>query len=99
MGDRHLAGIVLGGFLEDVPSQLNNLRKRLNEADAQGFRSQAHALKGAAATVGAEDLHAIALALERAGTAGQLDRCGEMLPGAVEEFERFKGALKRAGWA
>ena len=98
MGDRQLAGIVLKGFLQDVPSQLNNLRQRLDEADAPGARLQAHALKGAAATVAAEGLRAIALAMERAGTAGQLDRCGELLPRAVEEFERFKSTLERAGW-
>ena len=98
MGDRQLAGIVLKGFLQDVPSQLNNLRARLDEADAPGARLQAHALKGAAATVAAEGLRAIALAIERAGAAGQLDPCGELLPRAVEEFERFKGTLERAGW-
>ena len=84
--------------MQDVPSQLNNLRARLDEADAPGARLQAHALKGAAATVAAEGLRAIALAMERAGAAGQLDRCGELLPRAVEEFERFKSTLERAGW-
>jgi HPt (histidine-containing phosphotransfer) domain-containing protein len=98
MGDRQLAGIVLQGFVENGPSQLHNLRLRLDEADAPGAGSQAHTLKGAAATVAAEDLHAVAFALERAGTAGQLDICGELLPRAVEEFERFKSALERAGW-
>ena len=98
MGDRQLAGAVLKGFIEDAPSQLNNLRNRLDEADAPGAGSQAHTLQGAAATVAAEGLHAIALAMERAGAAGQLMRCGELLPCAVEEFERFKTTLERAGW-
>jgi PAS domain S-box-containing protein len=98
MGDRQLAGIVLRGFIQDVPSQLRNLRARLDEADAPGARLQAHALKGAAATVAAESLCAIALAIERSGAAGKLDPCGELLPRAVEEFERFKGTLERAGW-
>ena len=99
MGDRRLARIVLKGFLEDVPSHLDHLRRRLDGADRAGASSQAHALKGAAATVGAEDLHAVALEMERAGAAGRLDRCGQLLPRAVEEFERFRSALKRAGWA
>ena len=99
MGDRQLAAIVLNGFLADVPAQLNDLRQRLDEADAHGARSQAHALKGAAATVAAEDLYAIALAMERAGSTGELSVCSGLLPRAVEEFERFKSALQRAGWA
>ena len=98
MGDRQLAGILLKGFLDDVPSQLSNLRRRLDEADIPGARMQAHTLKGAAATVSAEGLCAIASAIERAGIDGQLDRCGELLPRAVEEFARLKGALEQTGW-
>jgi PAS domain S-box-containing protein len=98
MGDRQLAGTILKGFLDDVPSQLNNLRARLDESDAPGLNRQAHALKGAAATVSAERLCANALAMERAGASGQLDRCGQLLPHAVEEFERFKRTLEAAGW-
>lgn len=77
-----------------APSQLHNLRERLDEADSSGTRVQAHALKGAAATVAAESLRAVALAIEQAGTPGQLDHCGELLPRAVEEFERFKSAVE-----
>jgi PAS domain S-box-containing protein len=98
MGDRELAGAILKGFLKEAPSQLSNLRQRLKEADALGLRTEAHALRGAAAAVAAGDLRNIALAMERSGQAGQLDRCGELLPRAVEEFERFKGTVERAGW-
>ena len=99
MGDRQLGGLILRGFLEDALSVLNNLRKSLDRADALGIQSQAHALKGAAATVSAERLNAIALAMESAGKGGELDRCGELLPRAVEELERFKSTLEREGWA
>ncbi len=98
MGDRKLAGIVLKGFLQDAPSQFENLRRQLQDADASGARSQAHMLKGAAATVAAEDLQAIALAMETAGRAGDLNHCEELLPYAIHEFERFKSALNLAGW-
>ncbi len=98
MGDRKLAGIVLRGFLQDVPSQLENLRRRLENADSPGTRSQAHMLKGAAATVAADDLRAIALAMEQAGRAGELERCRQLLPRVADEFERFKRALDWAGW-
>jgi len=98
MGDRQLAGKVLKGFVADAPSQLDNLRKRLDEEDATGAGSQAHALKGAAATAAASDLAAVARAMERAGTAGQLGQCAQLLPRAVMEFERFKSTLALAGW-
>ena len=98
MGDRQLAGIVVHGFLEDAPTQLSRLRERLDEEDADGFRSQAHTLRGASATVAADGLRAIAEAMELAGKAGQLDQCAELLPRAVQEFQLYKSTLERAGW-
>jgi PAS domain S-box-containing protein len=98
MGDRQLASIVLKGFLHDFPVQLNNLRALVDAADSAGVRLQAHALKGAAATVAAESLQALALAIERTEDKLRLDDCGKLLPRAVEEFERFKSTLERTGW-
>jgi len=98
MNDRPLAEVIVKGFLDDTPSRLDSLRRRLDEKDAQGARSQAHTLKGAAATVAAEGLYAIAVALEQAGTDGQLERCSQLLPRATDEFDRFRDTLERAGW-
>ena len=98
MGDRPLTEIVIQSFLDDTPSQLNSLRARLDEEDTPGTRSLAHSLKGAAATVAAEGLYAIAMALEQAGTDGRLDRCGELLPRAIDEFDRFRNTVQRNGW-
>jgi HPt (histidine-containing phosphotransfer) domain-containing protein len=98
LGDRQLAGKVVQVFLKDAPSQLNKLCERLGEADAHGIRLQAHTLAGAAATVAADGLRAIAAEMELAGAAGQLDRCGELLTRAGEEFRRYMSALERNGW-
>ncbi len=97
-GDRQLAGIILKGFLEDFPLQLNNLRQRVHEADAAGARLQAHALKGSAATVSAGSLHSMAVKMERAAGAGELDHVSEFLPQAAEQFEGFKSTLEHTGW-
>jgi HPt (histidine-containing phosphotransfer) domain-containing protein len=59
---------------------------------------QAHKIKGAAAVVAAESLHAVALAIEQEGAAGNLDKCRDLLPRVAEELERFESTLKRAGW-
>ena len=98
MGDRQLAGIIIKGFLQEVPVRLNNLRERLDDGDADGARVQSHVLKGSAATVAAEGLCVIATALENAAATGELDRCGRLLPVAIGEFERFKSTLESAGW-
>jgi HPt (histidine-containing phosphotransfer) domain-containing protein len=97
-GDRQLAGSIVKGFLEDFQSQLNLLRTRLTEEDEHGARLQAHTLKGSAATVSAGTLCAVAQEMERAAGTGELDRFGELLPRALEEFERFKGTLEHASW-
>jgi HPt (histidine-containing phosphotransfer) domain-containing protein len=90
MGDHELAGIVLKTFLEDMPALLRSLREGLGNGSAPGTAAQARALKGAAATVSANTLCEVAKTNELATKAGQLEECSELLPRAVEEFERFK---------
>ena len=98
MGDRQLARIIIAGFLEDFPSQLNQLRERLVEADTLGACMHAHTLKGSAATISAYSLSSIGAEMERVAKAGELDQFGKLLLQAVEEFERLKNTLKHAGW-
>jgi CheY-like chemotaxis protein/HPt (histidine-containing phosphotransfer) domain-containing protein len=98
-GDRQLARAALASFLADVPSRLQTLRGQLNVADANGVRLQAHTIKGASATVGAEDLRAIAQAIEGAGAARKLLHCNDLLARASEEFERFRIAVEQVDWA
>jgi len=98
LGDRHLAGAILRSFVGGCPARLNELRQRIAEADASGARLRAHSLKGAAATVAAEELCAFAEAIEQAGETGQVARCAELMPRAMQLFERFSGALENAGW-
>jgi HPt (histidine-containing phosphotransfer) domain-containing protein len=99
MGDQRLARTILRAFIDDVPAQLAVLRGCLEQADAAGIRAQSHTLRGAAATVAASDLLAIAAALEQAGSEGQLDRCRDLLPRAAAEFKRYRDTVEQTGWA
>jgi PAS domain S-box-containing protein len=99
LGDRRLAGVILQSFLADCPSRLIGLRQRVAAADGPGVRSLAHALKGAASTVAAEPLSALAGAIERACAGGEVERCAELLPRAEEEFARFRNVVESSGWA
>jgi CheY-like chemotaxis protein len=92
MGDRALAAVVARGFLEDIPRQLDALRGFLGAGDAKAVERQAHTIKGAAATVSAEILAAAALALERAGKAGDL----ETVRRGFDELESHFQCLRRA---
>jgi len=99
MGDRELAEIVLNVFLGDAPLVLRRLCDALSESNAAGARLHAHTLKGSAATVSAEALRAVALAMETAAAEGRLDRCCELFPRAADEFELFDKTVRRDGWA
>jgi CheY-like chemotaxis protein len=98
MGDRELAVGVLNGFIQDAPTQLENLRAFIDESDFAGLKLQAHTLKGSAATVGAEALRAVAQVLETAANARQLDLCRDLLPDAIEQLERLCIRLADDGW-
>lgn len=89
---------LLDSFLGDFASQLDTLGKAFAEKNGPGARMEAHALKGSAATVSAVSLSAVALEMETAAGAGELERFGELLPRAAEEFERFQGELTLVGW-
>jgi len=98
LGDQRLAGAILRSFVADFPGRLDSLRQCIAAGDSPGVRQRAHRLKGAAATVAAESLSALAKAIEEAGKDGQMARCGQLMPRAVEEFERFRNVLGSAGW-
>jgi CheY-like chemotaxis protein/HPt (histidine-containing phosphotransfer) domain-containing protein/anti-sigma regulatory factor (Ser/Thr protein kinase) len=98
MGDRELASAVLGEFLLDAPSQLKQLCILIDNGDAPGTRRQAHTLKGTAATVAAEALRAVALTMETAANASQLDQCRNLVSQAIEEFKHFYSKAQAGGW-
>jgi signal transduction histidine kinase/DNA-binding response OmpR family regulator/HPt (histidine-containing phosphotransfer) domain-containing protein len=98
MGDKGLAGMLIAGFLNDLPRQLHTLKDRLHAGDAPGARLQAHTLKGAAATVAAEALQALSLEAQEAAAGGDLSRAMALLPRLDEQFELLKATLKQAGW-
>ena len=91
MGDEDLARSILDGFLEDIPQRLEMLREGLDRGDLAEAGLQAHTVKGAALSVGAEALRAAAFEVERAARAGDAaearDRLGEVLRqyGLLEE--------------
>ncbi|HEY2015034.1 MAG TPA: response regulator, partial [Bryobacteraceae bacterium] len=90
MGDRNLAGVIVGRFLDDIPMQLAALSSHLSEGDIEGSSRVAHAIRGAAANVGGDALRATALEMETAGKAGDFHAMLTRLPHLMEQF----GALK-----
>jgi PAS domain S-box-containing protein len=95
MGDHELAGIVVDGFLEDAPRLIDAPRSSLVAGDAAGAIRGAHTIKGASATVGGEALRAVAAAMEKAATAGDLEAVTAGLSGLESELGRLRDAMSR----
>jgi CheY-like chemotaxis protein/HPt (histidine-containing phosphotransfer) domain-containing protein len=98
MGDKGLASKIIAGFLTDAPKQMGILKSRLDAGDAHGARLQAHALKGAAATVSAEALRVLCFDAQEAAAAGEFPRALALLPPLEEQFNLLKATLKQSGW-
>ncbi len=93
MGDQDLARIVVDGFLEDAPRLVQGLRDALAAGDGEVAVRQAHTIKGASATVGGEALRAVALRMERAGSAGDFEAVTARLPELESELDRLRSAM------
>ncbi|MEW6288339.1 MAG: CHASE domain-containing protein [Thermodesulfobacteriota bacterium] len=95
MGDQVLAQIVIQGFLQDIPQQIQELKRLLAGEDAAAAGRQAHTIKGAAANVGGESLRAVALQMEKAGKAGDLAAMRQRMAELEAQFDRLQDAMQR----
>jgi CheY-like chemotaxis protein/HPt (histidine-containing phosphotransfer) domain-containing protein len=93
MHDEELALTVVAGFLEDIPLQIAALKNCLETGDAPGAERQAHSIKGAAANVGGESLREVALEMERAGKAGEMNVVKARMADLDAQFDRLKQAM------
>lgn len=64
-----ILGDLVGLFSRDAAARLHIIRERWQRGEAQEAANCAHALKGAAASLGAARVHALAAAVERAAKA------------------------------
>jgi HPt (histidine-containing phosphotransfer) domain-containing protein len=93
MNDRKVIQIVIRKFLEDMPSQLAQLQRLVEENNAILAGQQAHRIKGASATLGGEAMSALALEMELAGTKGDLAALQERMPRLQAHFQALKEAM------
>jgi HPt (histidine-containing phosphotransfer) domain-containing protein len=95
MHDEELALTVAAGFLEDIPQQIATLKGCLETGDAPGAERQAHSIKGAAANVGGERLREVALEMEKAGKAGEMDEVQAHMADLAMQFDQLKQAMTK----
>ena len=88
-GDKGLLMEAMDLFLKSVRSQIGVLRQAISNGDAGLVRKEAHAIKGGAANLTADDLSRVALELENNGKTGNLGESTIILERLEKEFYRL----------
>ena len=92
-GDCQLLADLWGIFRDQMPVQLAELKAALEAGADAELERLAHALKGAAANIGASDLREEAFRVEMAARGGSLDRVRRLWPRLEAAFARTLDAL------
>ncbi len=98
MDDEDLAVRMVQGFSEDIPHQLEALRRHLECGEVADVERLAHRIRGAASNVGGEALRALAKEIEQSSRQGDLNAVAVRMPDLEGEFERLSEALKSESW-
>ena len=94
MHDNELIRMVIDGFLQELPGQIDGLERSLTLGDARAVAKLAHRIKGASATVGGEALRAAAAALELAANEERLDTATALMSDFTAQSNALKMALR-----
>ena len=82
-------------FLEDTPPRITAMEAALQAGQDQEMGDLAHAVKGAAGTMGLPKVRALALALETLGRTGQgSEPADALIAGLKMEYDRAQEALR-----
>lgn len=82
-------------FLEDADERTRRMCQAVHTANLPDLYRLSHSLKGAAATIGAERVRAIALDLEKSAKNGQLETVLTIFPSLQDEMRMLLDTLKR----
>jgi two-component system, sensor histidine kinase and response regulator len=92
-GQPDLVREVLAVFLSDAPGRLDAIDNAIRASDPQAIQRAAHALKGAAASIGAMPLQARCRELEELGKSARLDSTAELGGAIRDEWARVRAEI------
>jgi PAS domain S-box-containing protein len=96
-GSRPLLQKLVSIFLKDSPVMMRNIRKAVDSGDEKAIASSSHALKGAAANFGENDVADTAKHLEQIGKTGHLDEAQAVLTKLEKDLATLSTELERVG--
>ena len=99
MDDLELGRVVVAGFMEDFPEQVDQIAAYIHQGDSQGAWRQAHTVKGSSSNLSALALSGVALEVEQLIRAGKPEEALAELPRLRSHFDLFRQALQQKGWA
>jgi len=89
LGGEELVDTFLGKFRTSMPGYVDKLRSELDSGSTDAIRSVAHAIKGLAANIGAEQVRQTAFDIETAAKAGDVVGLGILHDSMIEAFDTF----------
>jgi len=96
--DENLISDVIPVYLEDNKQRMQKLAEAVAAGRADQVKLYAHAIKGAAANMGATRLTELAYQLECAGRDGDRDKIETLFPQVQAEFNRVVEFLSKDNW-
>ncbi|WP_198002374.1 response regulator [Chlorobium ferrooxidans] len=96
--DREIILIIIGQFLLEAALQITELQAAAAEHDTERVRILSHTIKGAAATVGGQELSRCAAIIEQGAKSGDLTGIDEHLRDLNASYLRFKERVEASGW-
>ncbi len=96
-GDLELIDQVTTLFVEDTQERLNRIGEAVTGGDTEETRKEAHAIKGAASSVGGMAVWQAAKELESSAKAGEIDNCRLKLDALRLACTRLEAELKSYG--
>ncbi len=96
-GDRALLEEIVGLFRADAADRLRAMREAIDRGNGEALRLAAHALKGAAATIGARATERAAAELEQAGRANDFEPVGRLFTTLRDQMALLDEPLTASG--
>jgi HPt (histidine-containing phosphotransfer) domain-containing protein len=89
-GERDFLMELLGSFLEHTQAHVDNITRAMADNEAETVMREAHAIKGGAASLTADELAQIAFELEKMGRSENLEPGATAIARLEDEFNRLK---------
>ena len=98
LGDKDFLKMLLGGFIQELPNQIESLKISVADTDTVALIEKAHKLKGAAANLSALGVSFAAKSLEEIGRSQNMDKANQILDVLLYESKRLTEYIERAEW-